>query len=155
MKTRSLISVGVLTAAMVAVAVAAFWPTPRPSDAPSIIPPHETPDKMVWIPGGRFLMGNDTGPPDEAPVHDVHLDGFWMDATEVTNRQFTEFIDATGYVTTAERQPKLRSIRPGSDLERQVESGEILPEMNVPGSICHLRLDSREDIDPQKGVYSW
>ena len=79
-------------------------------------PPGANPDGMVWIPGGDFLMGNDAGPPqmedmptylnDEAPAHLVELDGFWMDETEVTNRQFLEFVEATGYVTIAEKKPK-------------------------------------------------
>ncbi len=60
---------------------------------------------MVWIPGGRFEMGSESGAPDEYPVHEVELDGFWMDRHEVTNRQFREFVEATGYVTTAE-QPR-------------------------------------------------
>lgn len=60
---------------------------------------------MVWIPGGEFQMGS-TDPlarPDEAPVHRVRVDGFWMDQTEVTNAQFAEFIAATNYKTVAER----------------------------------------------------
>ncbi len=40
-----------------------------------------------------------------APVHEVTLDGFWLDRTEVTNRQFARFVAATGYVTVAERRP--------------------------------------------------
>lgn len=96
-------------------------------------------------------MGSDTGIPDEAPPHPVALDGFWMDETEVTNRQFQAFVDATGYVTLPERKPELRSIQPGSGLENI----PILDEFNKPGSICSLQLDSREDIDPSKGAYSW
>lgn len=67
---------------------------------------------MVWIPGGSFLMGS-TDPlarRDEQPVHRVTVDGFWMDETEVTNAQFRKFIETTGYVTTAERKPKLEEI---------------------------------------------
>ncbi|MGH3352335.1 MAG: formylglycine-generating enzyme family protein, partial [Nocardioides sp.] len=58
------------------------------------------------IPGGRFLMGDNLGdgsPADgEVPVHDVHVDPFVIDATTVTNAAFSEFVDATGYVTEAE-----------------------------------------------------
>lgn len=106
---------------------------------------------MVWIPGGIAVMGSDTGPPDEVPPHPVAIDGFWMDVTEVTNRQFMEFVDATGYVTLPERKPELRSIKKGSGLENIA----ILEEFNQPGSICSLQLDSRKDIDPEKGAYSW
>ena len=68
-------------------------------------PPGPAPPGMVWVPGGEFTMGWD-GPearPDERPAHRVRVDGFWMDATEVTNAQFAAFADATGYLTVAER----------------------------------------------------
>lgn len=60
---------------------------------------------MKWIPGGEFLLGatDNEGRPDEYPQHRVVVDGFWMDETEVTNAQFKKFVDATGYITTAER----------------------------------------------------
>lgn len=73
---------------------------------------------MVWIAGGEFSMGSEdptqmsadgTGRdpmPDARPIHRVAIDGFWMDATEVTNEQFEQFVSATGYVTTAEKAPK-------------------------------------------------
>ena len=108
-------------------------------------------DHMTWIPAGGFSMGELNTVPDEFPPHDVKLDGFWMDATEVTNRDFKRFVTATGYDTTAERAPELRSIEPGSGLENVT----ILPEFNKPGSICSLQLGSRDDIDPSKGAYSW
>ena len=77
-------------------------PTPKPKkEAPS----QETPKGMVWIPEGRFMMGSE-GPqarPDEGPVHAVKVNGFWIDQTEVTNAQFAAFVEATGYVTTAEK----------------------------------------------------
>lgn len=61
--------------------------------------------EMVWIAGGRFTMGGigEDAPADESPLHDVKVDGFWMDRTEVTNEQFARFVEATGYVTVAER----------------------------------------------------
>src|SRR4051812_40975481 len=63
------------------------------------------PPGMVWVAGGEFTMGTDAdlGWPDEKPAHRVRVDGFWMDATDVTNAQFRDFVAATGYVTTAER----------------------------------------------------
>ena len=62
---------------------------------------------MVWIPPGTFTMGSNAplARPDEAPMHKVKLEGFWMDKTEVTNAQFAAFVEATGYVTTAEKAP--------------------------------------------------
>jgi formylglycine-generating enzyme required for sulfatase activity len=58
---------------------------------------------MVWIPGGKFTMGSNDGQTDEKPLHDVKVDGFWMDKTEVTNEQFARFVEETKYVTVAER----------------------------------------------------
>lgn len=67
------------------------------------------PGNMVLIPAGTFLMGGDPGlmgggsqsHSSSYPIHEVVVDAFWMDATEVTNRQFAEFVEATGYVTFA------------------------------------------------------
>src|SRR5262245_56572585 len=63
------------------------------------------PSRMLWIPGGEFTMGTDSnlGWADEKPAHRVRVDGFWMDETDVTNAQFRQFVEATGYVTTAEK----------------------------------------------------
>ena len=62
---------------------------------------------MVWIPGGVYEQGaskNDKlAIPHEKPKHSVKVDGFYMDITEVTNDQFSKFIDATNYITTAEQ----------------------------------------------------
>lgn len=57
---------------------------------------------MVWMEAGRFLMGSKEFP-DAMPIHEVELDGFWIDEHEVTNAQFTRFVEATGYQTVAER----------------------------------------------------
>src|SRR5688572_1496241 len=48
-------------------------------------------NEMVWIPGGTFGMGSDEGQTDERPVHEVAVNGFWMDKTEITNEQFEKF----------------------------------------------------------------
>jgi formylglycine-generating enzyme len=57
---------------------------------------------MVWVPEGTFTMG-DTYYPEEKPLREVRVEGFWMDRTEVTNAEFAAFVAATGYVTVAER----------------------------------------------------
>src|SRR6516164_10104521 len=74
------------------------------SSAPSDDTPR-TPHGMLWITGGTFRMGSDKHYPEEAPVHHVTVDGFWMDRTPVTNREFRKFVNATGYVTFAEIPP--------------------------------------------------
>ncbi|MDR7039211.1 formylglycine-generating enzyme required for sulfatase activity [Methylobacterium sp. BE186] len=78
---------------------------------------------MVFVPGGTFRMGSDRHYPEEAPVHRVCVDGFWIDRTPVTNAQFRAFVRDTGYVTLAERQPNPKDY-PGA-----------LPHMLQPGSL--------------------
>jgi formylglycine-generating enzyme required for sulfatase activity len=58
---------------------------------------------MVLIPAGEFLMGSTEGGPDEKPVHRVSLDAFYLDQYEVTNKRFQQFVQETGYKTTAEK----------------------------------------------------
>lgn len=103
------------------------------------LPSEAAPEGMVWIPGGEFLMGSETGFPDELPVHRVRVDGFWMDETEVTNAQFRRFVEETGYVTTAEKVPRME------DLAGQLPSGVDIPAENlVAGSICFdLNVDPK------------
>lgn len=62
-------------------------------------------DGMVWIPGGVVAMGEGAGHPEETPGYTAQVDGFWLDRHEVTNAQFAAFVEETGYVTEAERQP--------------------------------------------------
>jgi formylglycine-generating enzyme len=57
---------------------------------------------MVRIPGGRFWMGT-KHMEDAQPLHEVEVKAFWMDRTDVTNYEFARFVEATGYVTIAER----------------------------------------------------
>ena len=68
---------------------------------------------MVLIPGGVFAMGgdNEQAAPDEYPKHKVQVSSFYMDKTEVTNVQFKKFVDATGYITTAERVPDWEELK--------------------------------------------
>ena len=68
---------------------------------------------MVLIPSGSFLMGSEEkfSRKDESPKHLVYVDSFWIDQTEVTNSQFTQFVEATGYITTAEIPPKWEEIK--------------------------------------------
>ena len=76
--------------------------------------------EMVWVPGGKFVMGANPQYPEEGPPRLVEVKGFWMDAHEVTNAQFAAFVKATGYRTMAERQPPRIAGAP--------------PEMMQPGS---------------------
>jgi formylglycine-generating enzyme len=78
---------------------------------------------MIWIPGGAFRMGSDKHYPEEAPAHRASVDGFWIDRTPVTNRQFKDFVRATGHVTFAEAVPDPKNY-PGA-----------LPHMIFAGSL--------------------
>ena len=85
---------------------------------------------MVWIPGGTFEMGSAIPAyPEEGPVHTVTVSGFWMDTYQVTNRQFEAFVEATGYVSFAEKPPKAE------------DYPDALPELLVPGSAVFIKPD--------------
>ena len=107
----------------------------RVIESPPGIVPHDPPHtNMVWIPGGTFRMGSDRHYPEEAPVHRVTVDGFWMDRTPVTNRQFREFVRATNHVTTAEIPPDPANY-PGA-----------LPDVIYPGSLVFTPPRHRVDL---------
>lgn len=90
---------------------------------------------MVWVPAGRFDYG-DTVYAEEQPVRKVEVAGFWMDRTEVTNAQFRAFVDATGYVTVAERP-----------VDRQ-QHPDLPAEMLQPGAVVfHMRTELRDGDD--------
>jgi formylglycine-generating enzyme len=86
-----------------------------PTVVNSLKAPGPAPQGMVWIPGGEFSMGaadprgtaggGHHSMTDARPIHRTYVDGFWMDASVVTNNQFAQFVKATGYVTVAERRP--------------------------------------------------
>ncbi|MDB4965246.1 MAG: pkn [Myxococcales bacterium] len=120
---------------------------PSPSPAPAVDsfaptveeraaapPPSGGSEGMVWIPGGEFSMGaadprqDPSGGPDALadarPIHRVHVDGFWIDRTEVTNAQFAAFVRATGYVTVAERTPRATDF-PGAPPEN-LRAGSVV-----------------------------
>jgi sulfatase modifying factor 1 len=81
-------------------------------------------EEMLYVPGGNYRMGSDRHYPEEAPVHRVTVDEFWMDRTPVTNRQFRNFIKATGYVTFAEIAPEARDY-PGA-LPHMLKAGSLV-----------------------------
>ncbi len=90
---------------------------------------------MVWISGGTFRMGSDRHYAEEAPVHRVTVDGFWIDRTPVTNRQFRNFVHATGYVTYAEIAPDPKDY-PGA-LPHMLKAGSLV--FNPPKYPVDLR----------------
>ena len=115
--------------------------------------PAEAPEGMAWIPGGTFIMGNKRGAPHKNPMHlndipehydamlehEVELDGFWIDKTVVTNAQFKKFVDATGYVTLAEKKPKREDF-----IGEVPDINEIKEKDLFAGSICYNSNFDRE-----------
>jgi sulfatase modifying factor 1 len=93
-----------------------------------------TPDSMIRIPGGTFRMGSDRHYPEEAPVHRVTVDAFWMDRTPITNRQFKAFVRATGHVTSAQIVPEAKDY-PGA-----------LPHMLYAGSLVFAPPERPVDL---------
>ncbi len=81
-------------------------------------------NEMVFIEGQSYSRGNEKPAgngekyPEEGPVHAVEVSSFWMDKYEVTNAQFKEFVDATGYITFAEKplDKKVFPVAPESQL---------------------------------------
>jgi eukaryotic-like serine/threonine-protein kinase len=72
--------------------------------------------QMVYIPEGEFVMGSSEGDSNEKPPHDISLDDYWIDQTEVTNAMFQMFVTATGYDTDAEKFGQSLVYQPGEFL---------------------------------------
>jgi len=108
---------------------------------------------MVLIPGGVFDMGgdNDQASEDEYPKHKVKLSSFYMDITEVTNAQFRKFIEATGYITTAERKPDWEEI------EKTLPPGTPRPadSMLVAASLVFKPAAGPVDLSDYSQWWSW
>lgn len=108
---------------------------------------------MVWVPGGEFNMGtNDQEAYDtEKPAHSVKVDGFWMDATEVTNREFKKFVDATGYITVAERIPDW------NELKEQLPPGTKPPDPKdlVAASLVYIQPGKKVGTDDVTQWWNW
>jgi formylglycine-generating enzyme required for sulfatase activity len=104
---------------------------------------------MVWISGGEFSMGAQdpptrseavmSGAADSRPIHRVWVDGFFMDKTDITNSEFAQFENATGYVTVAERRPRAEDF-PGAPAENLIPGSVVFSPPNHPVALDnHLR----------------
>ena len=103
---------------------------------------------MVWIAGGTFWMGSDEGQPDEKPVHQVTVHGFWMDKTEVSNEQFEAFVRATGHLTVAERKPDPKDF-PGAPAQNLVPGSIVF----TPPSLEDMNRDrAKEGLEPLREI---
>ena len=113
----------------------------------------KNPEGMVWIPGGTFSMGgdNDQARQDEFPKHEVKLNGFFMDVTEVTNAQFAKFVAATGYVTTAEKDINW------DELKKQLPSDTPKPEPETlkAASLVFVPTEGEVSLQDYSQWWSW
>ena len=91
---------------------------------------------MAWISGGVFLMGSDKHYPEEAPAHRVKVDGFWMDRRTISNAEFARFVQATGYVTLAEK-PAQAEDYPGAAPEMLAPSSMMFKKAGQPISLSN------------------
>ncbi len=113
----------------------------QPAKKPVPTGPANAPfENMVWIPGGTFLMGSDQHYPEESPVHKETVAGFWMHKYLVTNADFARFVEATRYVTVAERLPDAAQY-PGA-----------LPHMLIAGSVVFRQPKLRVDL---RNHFNW
>ncbi|MEO5947291.1 MAG: formylglycine-generating enzyme family protein [Chitinophagaceae bacterium] len=110
-------------------------------------------DGMLLIPGGIFEMGgdNEQASPDEYPKHKVQLSTFYIDITEVTNAQFKKFVDATGYITTAEKNPDWE------ELKKTVPPGTPKPpdSILVAASLVFRSSNGPVDLNDYTQWWSW
>ncbi len=101
----------------------------------------KTPKGMVWITGGTFYQGavpEDTMAMNhEKPRHKVAVDGFFMDTTEITNKQFAKFVQETGYITTAEKEIDW------DEMKKQLPEGTPRPHDSImqPGSLVFTKTN--------------
>jgi formylglycine-generating enzyme required for sulfatase activity len=95
--------------------------------------------ELLRIEGGSFRMGSDDHYPEEAPAHTVSVDGFWIRSTQVTNRDFARFVDATGYVTVAER-PLDPADFPGAPRENLVPGSLVFTMTKGPVDLSRINL---------------
>ena len=109
--------------------------TTKPADSPH--------PGMAWIAGGTFHMGSEDFYPEERPVHEVSVDGFWIDCYEVTNEQFARFVDETNYPTLAER-PLNPADFPGAPAENL-----------VPGSMLFQKTGGPVDLRNYVNWWAW
>ena len=106
------------------------------SDCPMLTP-------LVEVPGGSFRMGSTSFYPEEAPIHTATVGPFAIERHPVTNAQFAEFVDATGYITVAER-PLDPALYPG-----------VAPEDLLPGALVFTGTLGPVDLADWRQWWDW
>lgn len=103
----------------------------------------EPPRGFAWIPAQTATLGSDAHYPEEGPVREVTVDGFWMQTNQVTNAEFARFVEATGYVTVAERPPD------------PADYPDAPPENLQPGSMVFHRTAGPVDLRHLSQWWTW
>jgi formylglycine-generating enzyme required for sulfatase activity len=98
---------------------------------------------MVRVPGGTFAMGSERHYPEEAPVREISVDGFWMDAHLVTNLEFLRFVKASGHVTWAERAPDA------------TQYPDAKPDLLFAGSVVFEKSSGPVDLSNHFNWWRW
>jgi formylglycine-generating enzyme len=99
--------------------------------------------ELVELPGGSFRMGSTSFYPEEAPVHTVNVEPLAVERHPVTNEQFAEFVEATGYVTVAER-PLDPALYPG-----------VAPDDLLPGALVFRPTAGPVDLRNWRQWWDW
>lgn len=107
--------------------------------------------EMALVPAGVFEMGGDGAhaQPDEYPKHKVKVDSFYIDKTEVTNAQFMQFVDATGYITTAEMNPDW------DELSKTLPVGTPRPHDSILVASSLVFIQSKGPVDLNNPSLWW
>lgn len=110
-------------------------------------------DGMVLIPSGILNMGgdNDQADANEFPKHKVAINSFWMDESEVTNNQYKEFVDATNYITTAERPINWEEIKITLPPETPPPADSLLQ----PGALVFHQLTKQVPLNNPALWWRW
>jgi sulfatase modifying factor 1 len=116
-------------------------------------PSEPLPEGMVWLSGGRFTMGSSAAYAfaNESPAHSVEVGGFFIDRHSVTNRQYLEFVEQTGYRTVAERPVEWE------ELKKQLPPGTAKPaeETLQPGSLVFQATEGPVDLRQMSAWWKW
>lgn len=108
---------------------------------------------MVLIPAGTFRMGgkSEQAYADEFPTNDVTVSAFYMDKTEITNAQFQAFVNATNYITTAEKNIDW------DELKSQVPPGTLKPHDSLlrAGSMVFQQTSQPVNLNDYSQWWHW
>ena len=113
----------------------------------------ETPNGMVWVEGKSYTKGakqnDDYAIMREKPSHEVYIDGFYIDVTEITNDQFQKFVNETGYLTIAEREIDW------DEMKKNLPAGIPKPHDSIlqPGSL--IFNDKLKKVDNMNNYFQW